>query len=644
MFSHCVKVKTQKGKDGMNRVWQPTLGALRLDQDKYQFRVWAPNATRVDLELQTPQARSVPMVSAKRGYFEATVEGVASDARYTYRLDGGDPRPDPVSRYQPEGVHGPSQLVDAQFEWHDAHWSGLALADYIIYELHVGTFTPEGTLDAIIGQLDDLRELGVTAIELMPLAQFPGTRNWGYDGVDLFAVQNSYGGVLGLKRLVDACHQRGLAVLIDVVYNHFGPEGNYWREFGAYFNERYHSAWGAAINFDGPASDEVRKFFIENALYWINDCHIDALRLDATDAYIDFSAYPFIEELADAVRHSARQLHRQCFVMAENDRNDARLTRPVEQGGYGVDAQWVDDFHHALHTVLTHEQAGYYQDYGEVRQLARALRDGFVYTGDYSDFRKTRRGSSTRQTPAWRFVVTSQNHDQVGNRLLGERLSHLISFEGAKVAASLVLLSPYIPLLFMGEDYAETAPFLYFTDHSDPDLIDKVRKGRRDEFAAFHGEGEAPDPGAEETLIKSRLDHSLKQQGKHKVMRSVYQELIRLRTTLPALTDLSKEHMEVIVYEKPHWILMRRWHREHEVVVLFSVGHEPYELSLPIGKGHWRKQFDTSDPRWQSEPNAATDGNDSVAGGVSLPDTFDSDGELSVTIAPLTVVLFEKEA
>ncbi|MBI1995456.1 MAG: malto-oligosyltrehalose trehalohydrolase, partial [Deltaproteobacteria bacterium] len=438
---------------------RPPIGARLLDNNRCLFRVWAPAASSVDVIVVAPTQRSVLLAHSADGYFSAEVENIPNGSLYHYRLNDEKDRPDPASRFQPQGVHGPSQVVDPAFPWEDAHWLGLPLQSYILYELHVGTLTSEGTFDAIVPHLPELKDLGITAIELMPVAQFPGSRNWGYDGVQPFAVQNSYGGPQGLKRLVNACHKVGLSVVLDVVYNHLGPEGNYLADFGPYFTDRYKTPWGPALNFDGPESDHVRRYFIDNALYWINEFHFDALRLDAVHAILDHSPYTFLEQLADEVHSQAKTLNRQVFLFPESAANDSRLVRARELGGYGLDAQWNDDFHHALRGVLTGERSGYYVDYGEFRQLVKAYREGFVYSGEYSKHRRRRHGTSTQDIPAERFVVFSQNHDQVGNRMLGERLSQLVSFEALKLAASTVILSPFIPLLFMGEEYSEVAPF-----------------------------------------------------------------------------------------------------------------------------------------------------------------------------------------
>ncbi len=376
----------------------------------------------------------------------------------------------------------------------------------IMYELHAGTFIPEGTFDAVIPGLDHLKDLGINATDIMPVAQFPGERNWGYDGVYPFAVQNSYGGPDGLKRIVNECHTKGIAVILDVIYNHLGPEGNYLRDYGPYFTDRYKTPWGQAINFDGPYSNEVRNFFIENALSWLKNYHIEGLRIDAIHGIYDMSAQPFLPELAERVEEFSQQEGRKFYLIAESDLNNSYALRPRDSGGSGLDALWCDDFHHALHTLLTGETDGYYVDFGKIGHLVKSFREGFVYSGQYSAFRKRNHGNSSADIPPDRFVVFSQNHDQTGNRLKGERLSSLVSFESLKLAAGVVLLSPYIPLIFMGEEYGETAPFLFFISHSDPELIKAVRQGRKDEFKTFNWKDEPPDPQDIETFMRSKLD------------------------------------------------------------------------------------------------------------------------------------------
>jgi len=505
----------------------------------------------------------------------------------------------------------------------------LPLEEYIIYELHVGTFTKEGTFDAVIPHLDELKALGITAVELMPVAQFPGNRNWGYDGVYPFAVQGSYGGPLGLRRLVSACHQRGLAVVLDVVYNHLGPEGNYIADFGPYFTERYQTPWGAALNFDGPHSDEVRRFFIENAIYWLTEFHIDALRLDALHAILDISPYPFIEELAVGFHEQVEKLKRRAYLIGESAANDARLIRAPEQGGYGLDAQWNDDFHHALHVLLTGEQNGYYRDFGGLEHLVKAFQEGFVYSGQYSQYRKRRHGITSRDIPAHRFVVFAQNHDQVGNRTKSQRLSQLVPFDGLKLAAGVVLLSPFLPLLFMGEEYGEEAPFAYFVSHSEPALIEAVRRGRREDFASFEWTGEMPDPQDEATFLSARLNHRLRGEGQHQILAEFYRELIRLRRETPALARLSKDTMTVRGFED-RLLLIQRWSEGSRAVLVFNLSQDQGPVTIPMTQGRWHKKLDSAEERWGGK-------------GSTIPEQLDIKMEVTLTLSPWAFVLFLKE-
>ena len=498
-------------------------GARYLGNGASEFVVWAPLVKNMAVKVVSAPERLVPMERNESGYWTAMVSDLPPGTRYLYRLDNDRDRPDPASHFQPEGVHGPSEIVDhTTFPWQDTTWKGLPLPSMIMYELHIGTFTEEGTFDAAISRLAGLKELGINAIELMPVSQFPGSRNWGYDGVYPYAVQNTYGGPEGLKRFVDACHNRGIVVILDVVYNHIGPEGNYVWDFGPYFTDRYRTPWGRAINFDGAFSDEVRNYFINNALHWVREYHLDALRIDAIHGIFDFSAKHFLQELGEAVHLEAEALGRSVYVIPESDLNDVRVINPAEIGGYGLDAQWNDDFHHALHALITGELKGYYEDFGKVEQLEKSLREGFIYSGQYSCFRKRRHGNDSKERPAHQFVVFSQNHDQVGNRMLGDRISKLASFEALKLAAGLVILSPSLPLLFMGEEYGEDAPFLYFVSHEDMDLIEAVRTGRKEEFKPFSWEGEPPDPQSEETFRASKLDWQKRTQGHHHVLLGFY--------------------------------------------------------------------------------------------------------------------------
>ncbi len=572
------------------------LGATRDDAENYRFRVWAPRAERVELHLLEPE-RLLPMLRDEHGYFEATA-AVGAGARYGYRLDGDDDLPDPASRWQPYGVHGPSAIVDpAEFSWSDDAFRAPPLDELVIYELHVGTFSEAGTFDGASPRLDDLVELGVTACELMPVAQFPGARNWGYDGVDLWAPQSTYGGPEGLRRLVDACHARGLAVVLDVVYNHFGPEGNYLERFGPYLSELHHTPWGQAVNVDGPGSDEVRRFFIANALHWLDEYHIDALRLDAIHGIVDTSAVPFLRELGDAVVELGARRRRTLTLIAESDLNDPRVVQPAVLGGLALDSAWCDDFHHSLHAVLTGERDGYYADFGGLADLAKALRQGWVYDGCASVYRQRRYGAPPTGLDGRHFVVFSQNHDQVGNRALGDRLSTISDLERQKLAAGVVLLSPFVPLLFMGEEYGETAPFLYFTDHGDDELNEAVRDGRAREFAAFARAGELLDPHDPEAFARSRLDWTVRGQGSHAQLLDLYRGLLWLRRELAPLRRLSLRDASVTAVEDANVLLLRRRAGADEVLAAFQLGADESPL-VPLRAADWQWRCDSAAARF----------------------------------------------
>lgn len=606
-------------------------GAIYLGNNQCDFRVWAPYLSQVDVHIVAPEERLVPLERRKNGYFCRKVENVPPGTRYFFRLDGKKERPDPASRYQPEGVHGPSEVTDPSFPWEDLCWFGIPLRNYVIYELHVGLFTPEGTFEALIAHLDWLNDLGVTAIELMPIAQFPGSRNWGYDGAYPYAPQNSYGGPTGLRRLVNAAHKRNMMVALDVVYNHFGPEGSYIREFGPYFTQRCQTPWGDAINFDGPHSDQVRRFFIGNAVYWIEKFHIDALRLDATHAIFDISAEHFLEEMAAHVKEAAERMNRRAHLFAESDLNDVRYIRPPELGGLAMNAQWNDDFHHALFTLLPGAKAtAYLNDYGKFRHLAKSYEEGYVYSGEYSVYRQRRHGNSSRLIHGKRFVVFTQNHDQVGNRLHGDRLCSQISFEAVKAAAGAVILSPFLPMLFMGEEYCEPAPFLYFVSHSDPELVDAVRRGRKEELKHFFEEGEPPDPQDEKTFFGCKLNPKLRHEGKHKVLFDCYKELLRLRRTHPALSSLNKEHMQVVEFEKEKVLVLQRAWESEEAVIVLSLNEKNLTLSIPVPDGSWTKLFDSADPKW-------------LGPGSSIPAQTESHGEVLLKLNPTSIFLLTKE-
>lgn len=570
------------------------------------FHVWAP--LRKAMSVAFPESgRKLSMEKGPGEYWTLSAGDVAPGALYQYGLDdAGLKRPDPASRFQPEGVHGPSAVVDpSAFAWSDSAWRGIPLEDLIIYELHVGTATEEGTFSSVIRKLDYLLELGVNTLELMPVAQFAGRRNWGYDGVYPYAPQNSYGGPEGLKALVNACHARGMAVMLDVVYNHLGPEGNYLEEFGPYFTGRYRTPWGAAVNFDGPWSDSVRHYFVSNAVYWVTDYHLDGLRIDAIHGIFDFSARHILEEMAEAVHSRAGTLGRKIHVMAESDLNDARVISAKECGGYGLDALWNDDFHHCLHVLLTGERDGYYRDFDSVGQLEKACTEGFVYSGQYSAYRNRRHGNSSRGLPASRFVVFSQNHDQTGNRALGDRLCSVVSFEKLKLAAAAVILAPYLPLLFMGEEYGETAPFQYFISHTDPELVEAVRKGRREEFASFGWIGNVPDPQDEATFHRSRLTPGLHNAGNHAKLYAFYRELISLRKRSPSLSSLNRETCETGSREDERLLSILRWSGEDMTFSVFNFDEQPQEYRVRLSAGRWDLALDSASEAWGGPGGAA---------------------------------------
>jgi maltooligosyltrehalose trehalohydrolase len=547
------------------RRWSLPFGA-NVRGGGVEFRVWAPGHDTVDVVLYGPAAEEVhPLHPVGGGWFSARVEGVGAGARYRYRLDGGDALPDPASRAQPGGVHEPSEVVDpAAFAWSDAGWAGLPLEDLVVYELHVGTFTPGGTFDAAIARLGELAALGVTAVEPMPVASFPGARNWGYDGVSLFAPQASYGGPGGLRRFVDAAHARGLAVILDVVYNHLGPEGNYLPAFtgGRYFTGRHATPWGDAVNFDGPDSAAVREFVIANALHWAHEYHLDGLRLDATHAIVDDSPVHVLAEMGTRIRESlppGRHFH----LIAEDERNERAVVTPGAQGGLGLCAVWADDFHHQLRSRLAGDRDGYFADYGgTVEEIVATLRKGWFYEGQVSPNHARPRGTPADGLPPAAFVHCIQNHDQVGNRAHGDRLHHAVDLALYRAAAALLLLSPYTPMLWMGQEWAATAPFLYFTDHPE-ELGRRVTEGRRCEFEKFSAfrdpaaRERIPDPQAEETFTRSKLDWSERDHMPHAGILALHRALLHLRRTHPAPRARRRESFAVDVLG-PDALALRR--------------------------------------------------------------------------------------
>ena len=513
-------------------------GPARADRD-VTWRIWAPHAQNVQLILfARDRDFVVEMSPLKGGWFAASVAHSMEGQRYAFRLDGDHVRPDPASRWQPEGVHNPSALFFADdFVWLDAGWRGVARADLAFYELHVGTFTPEGTFDAVIPRLPELRDLGITAIELMPVAQFPGTRDWGYDGVHPFAVQNSYGGPRGLQRLVDACHQHGLALFLDIVYNHLGPEGNYLAEFGPYFTDKHRTPWGAALNYDDRGCDAVRQFVLDNVRYWLRDFHVDGLRLDAVQAIFDQSDTHILQAIQHVAEQEAFQQSRTIHIVAESNQNDVRLVDSRERQGFELAAQWNDDFHHGVHTLLTGERNGYYSDFGRPEQLVKALNDNFSYDGCHSPYHGRKHGTPARHLAGDHFVVSIQNHDQVGNRAIGDRFGTLLSPEQQRLAAGVMLLSPFLPLLFMGEEYGEQNPFPYFCSFGDEALIEAVRSGRRFEFTDFEWPDALPDPQSEGTFRSALLRWEWPDGSWQSGLRRWYRTLLHARREFPPLRD-----------------------------------------------------------------------------------------------------------
>ncbi len=536
--------------------------------------VWAPTAQRVDAVLGE---RRVPMARARRdGWFEVEL-ALAAGQTYAFSVDNGPARPDPRSRFQPGGVHAPSAVVELP-EPPAGAFRPAPLDRAVIYELHVGTFSAEGTFDGAVSHLSSLVELGVTHVELMPVAAFPGVRGWGYDGVAPFATHAAYGGPEGLVRFVRGCHERGLGVILDVVYNHLGPSGNYLATYAPYFTSRYGTPWGDAVNFDGPKSDEVRAYFVNNALAWLRDYGIDGLRLDAVHAIFDGSAVHVLEELATAARAFEAETGRSVVLIAESDLNDPKFVRPTNEGGYGLDATWSDDLHHALHVLTTGERTGYYEDFGRVADVAKALRTGYVYDGVRSHFRGRRHGRPSTGLSGTAFVVSLQNHDQVGNRAQGDRLSHTVGHELARVAAALVLLSPFVPLIFQGEEWGASTPFPYFTDHGEPELARAVSEGRREEFVRFGWDPAAiPDPQAPETFERARLCWDERSGGEHAATLAWYRALLRLRREQPELADPRLELVDVAFDERSRWLLLRRG----SVGVVTNFGDS--EVTLPLG-------------------------------------------------------------
>ncbi len=547
----------------------------------YTFDIWAPKIKKLAVKVD---GITYPMRGPDgQGWWRAEVNDAAPGSDYGYVID--DDRtcyPDPRSAWQPRGVHGQSRVYDhSVFSWTDAGFEAPPLAESVIYELHVGTFTPEGTLDAAIGKLNYLVDLGITHVELLPVASFAGNHGWGYDGVALYSVHEPYGGPDALKRFVNAAHGRGLAVLLDVVYNHFGPVGNYTGKFAPYLTEAHHTPWGGAVNLESSWSHQVRRFFCDNALMWLRDYHMDGLRLDAVHAFVDRSAIHFLEQIATEVEALEVESSRRLVVIAESDLNDPRIVAPRDAGGFGNDAQWSDDFHHALFGVLCPTQrTGYYADFGSLGQLADALERVFVYDGIYSGYRNRIHGRPVGDLSRHKFLGYIQNHDQVGNRAVGDRISHIAGMERAKVAAALVLMSPFVSMIFQGEEWAASSPFQYFADHDDPAMARAVSEGRRKEFAAFGWTpDEVPDPESRETFERSKLRWDEQAQARHAEMLAWYRELIRLRRVTPCLNDGEPGQTRVSYDEQDRWLRMERG----SIAVCCNLGNGEHGFPVPEG-------------------------------------------------------------
>lgn len=567
------------------------------------FIVWAPLKERMQLHILSPYDAVLEMTKDEQGYFVLELEDGTPGMLYKLLPEGENELPDPASQSQPQGVFGPSEVVDhSRYKWQDLAWRGLPFGQLIFYELHIGTFTETGTFQAATDLLDELVTLGVNAISLMPVAQFSGSRNWGYDGVFPFAVQNNYGGADGLKQFVDSCHQKGIAVFLDVVYNHVGPEGNVLEQFGPYFSDRYKTPWGHAINFDGPYSDGVRQFFIDNVFYWRDYFHLDGLRLDAIHTIWDNSATSFFEQLHTALKQ--KPSGRPFFLIAECDLNDPKVIKAPALGGYGFDALWLDDFHHALQVHLYPEDRKNYIDFGSMEQVAKAYKDGFVHSNDYVAFRKKHHGKSSAGIDGDHFISFIQNHDQVGNRVNGGRLSMDVDFEQLKVAAAVSLLSPYLPLLFMGEEYGAQTPFHYFVDHSDSDLIEMIREGRKKDFESFHWGMEPPDPKAEATFIQSKLNWNDRFHGWHRRLLQWYKELIQLRKESDIFRCFRKDNLYVKTYASHGFSLYRTNESGNKHLMLVAnLSDLLFMYELPVAF-EWRELLNSTDLKWQKTPVA----------------------------------------
>lgn len=578
-------------------------GAEILDNNSCLFSVWAPEKDSMILHIIHPGNQEIQMTKNEQGYFTVIAENINNGCRYFYKPNGEKDYPDPGSHFQPEGVHGPSEVINHEsFKWKDQLWRGIPVKDLIFYEIHVGTFTPGGTFESIIPVLDELSSIGINAIEIMPVSQFPGSRNWGYDGVFPYAVQNSYGGPDGFKIFVNACHSKGIAVFLDVVYNHMGPEGNYFSMFGPYFTGKYRVPWGDAINFDEGWSDGVREYFSCNVCHWFSNYHLDGLRVDAIHMIYDSGAVHFWELTRKKLEQMEQKFGRRFYLIAESDLNSPKVIKPVEYNGYGFDAQWLDDFHHALYVLLDRKGKGRYADFGRIEQLAKAYTDGFVHSGEMVKFRKRKHGASSAGIAGEKFVVFNQNHDQIGNRVQGERLSVLIDFNLLKVASAALFLSPYIPLLFMGEEYGEDNPFFYFVSHTDEEIVKAVREGRRKEFEGFHWKSEPPDPQDKSTFERSKIDREKKLSGNYRLLLEWNKKLVSLRRNNPAIRNTDKNGLFIYLNHEDGFILSRKSENEEEYVLcIFNLSESELTFHIPALFQSWFKILDSEEGIWNRD-------------------------------------------
>ncbi len=544
-------------------------------------KVWAPHAKRISLQVEGKT--NIILHLEQYGYWQAKCPGLKPGDRYLISVNDENTYPDPASLSQPDGVHESSECIDLNEirKIRDDLWTGVSTRDLIIYELHVGTFTPEGTFMALQQKLDYLKDLGVNAIEIMPVAAFPGSRNWGYDCVYPFAVQQSYGGAIEFANLIKACHQKGIAVILDVVYNHLGPEGNYLSALGPYFTDKYKTPWGNAINFDDAWCDGVRHYFLENAMMWLRDFHIDGLRLDAVHAIKDLSPKHFLLELNEIVLQLNHKTDAKHFLIAECDLNDIRFIDTPKQGGFGLDAQWCDEWHHAIHALMTADRQGYYADFGSLQQVVKTFNHAWVYDGSFSPHRKKKFGTSTVGQPGNRFVIFTQNHDQVGNRMKGDRLSSMLDFESLKLACGAMFASPFIPMLFMGEEYAESSPFQYFISHGDKELISLVREGRKNELREFIKDAEPPDPASEDTFQNSKLKWDYLNHETKRKMLAYYKQMIALRKEQPLLKPGNRDHINAYEIPDKEAIVIIYKNEKESLVALMNFGERNITVELP---------------------------------------------------------------